>query len=77
LLWANTFSPFGMNRQKRILRMKYKPFLTTFSPLANKNMSEDYTKDGELLGATAKDELWSGVEAFVFAEDSNSLSIHL
>ena len=39
-------------------------------------MSEDYTKDGELLGATAKDELWSGVEAFVFAEDSNSLSIY-
>jgi hypothetical protein len=52
-------------------------------------MSEDYTKvgvlllwthalspkDGELLGATAKDEL--RVEAFVFAEDSNSLSIHL
>jgi hypothetical protein len=26
-------------------------------------MSEDYTKDGELLGATAKDDLWSGVEA--------------
>jgi hypothetical protein len=26
-------------------------------------MSEDYTKAGELLGATAKDELWSGVEA--------------
>ena len=25
-------------------------------------MSEDYTKDEELLGATAKDELWSGVE---------------
>jgi hypothetical protein len=40
-------------------------------------MSEDYTKDEELVGATAKDELWSGVEAFVFAEDSNSLSIHL
>jgi hypothetical protein len=40
-------------------------------------MSEDYTKDGELPGATAKDELWSGVEAFVFAKDSNSLSIHL
>jgi hypothetical protein len=34
LLWANTFSPFGMNRQKRILRVKYKPF--SFSPpLAN------------------------------------------
>jgi hypothetical protein len=40
-------------------------------------MSEDYTKDGELLGATEKDELWRGVEAFVFAEDSNFLSIHL
>jgi hypothetical protein len=40
-------------------------------------MSEDYTKVGELLGATAKDKLWSGVEAFVFAEDSNFLSIHL
>jgi hypothetical protein len=23
-------------------------------------MSEDYTKVGEMLGATAKDELWSG-----------------
>jgi hypothetical protein len=40
-------------------------------------MSEDYSKVGELLGASTKDELWSGVEAFVFAEDSNSLSIHL
>ena len=54
-------------------------------------MSEDYTKDGVLLlwtqalspkdgelpGVTAKDELRSGVEAFVFAEDSNSLSIYL
>ena len=40
-------------------------------------MSEDYTIVGELLRATAKYELWSGVEAFVFAEDSNSLSIHL
>jgi hypothetical protein len=40
-------------------------------------MSEDYTKDEDMLGATAKDELWSGVEAFVFAEDSISLSIYL
>jgi hypothetical protein len=40
-------------------------------------MSEDYTKVGELLGATAKDESWSGVEAFVVAKDSISLSIHL
>jgi hypothetical protein len=57
--------------------VKYKPFLTTFSPFGERNISEDYTKVGEMLGATAKDELWSGVEAFVFAEDSNSLSIHL
>jgi hypothetical protein len=39
-------------------------------------MSEDYTKDGVLLGVMAKDEL-RGVEAFVFAEDFNFLSIHL
>jgi hypothetical protein len=38
-------------------------------------MSEDYTKDEELLGATAKG-VWSGVEAFVFAEDFKSLSIY-
>jgi hypothetical protein len=57
--------------------VKYKPFQNTFSSFGKENMSEDYTKVGELLGATAKDELWSGVEAFFFAEDSNSLSIHL
>jgi hypothetical protein len=56
--------------------VKYKPFLTTFSPFGKENMSEDYTKVGELLGATTKDELWSGVEAFVFTEDSKSLSIY-
>jgi hypothetical protein len=55
--------------------VKYKPF-NYFVPFSKQNMSEDYTKVGELLGATAKDELWSGVEAFVFAEDSNSLSIY-
>jgi hypothetical protein len=54
--------------------VKYKPSLTTFSPFGKQNMSEDYTKDEEMLGVSAKDELWSGVEAFVFAEDSNSLS---
>jgi hypothetical protein len=57
--------------------VKYKPFQNTFSSFGKENMSEDYTKVGELLGATAKDELWSGVEAIFFAEDSNSLSIHL
>jgi hypothetical protein len=30
LLWANTFSPFGMNGQKQILRVKYKPFPNYF-----------------------------------------------
>jgi hypothetical protein len=57
--------------------VKYKPLQTTVPRFGKQNMSEDYTKVGELLGATAEDELWSGVEAFVFAEDSNSLSIHL
>jgi hypothetical protein len=55
--------------------VKYKPFVTTFSPFGEQNMSEDDTKDGELLGATTII-WWSGVEAFVFAEDSNSLSIY-
>jgi hypothetical protein len=32
LLWAHTFSPFGMNRQKQILRVKYKPFPSYFLP---------------------------------------------
>jgi hypothetical protein len=53
------------------------PFITTLSSFGKRHMSEDSTKVGELLGATAKDESWSGVEAFVFAEDSSSLSIHL
>jgi hypothetical protein len=36
LLWANTFSPFGMNRQKRILlSVKYEPLLLS-PPLVNK-----------------------------------------
>jgi hypothetical protein len=66
------------------------PFLNYFLSFGKENMSEDYTKDGVLLlwtqalspkdgelpGATAKDELRSG-SPFVFAEDSNSLSIHL
>jgi hypothetical protein len=41
-------------------------------------MSEDYTKVGERRGVMANDEKfrWSGVEAYVFAEDSNSLSIY-
>jgi hypothetical protein len=39
LLWANTLSPFGINRQKwRHLRA-----LITFSPMVQMNMSEDYT----------------------------------
>jgi hypothetical protein len=36
LLWAHALSPFGINRQKRILEWNTSPFLTTFSPLANK-----------------------------------------
>jgi hypothetical protein len=36
LLWANTFSPFGMNRQKRILEWNISPFKILSPPLANK-----------------------------------------
>jgi hypothetical protein len=36
LLWANTFSPFGMNRQNGYFEWNISPFLTTFSPLASK-----------------------------------------
>jgi hypothetical protein len=36
LLWANTFSPFGINRQKRRL---CEPFLLS-PPLVQVNMSE-------------------------------------
>jgi hypothetical protein len=36
--------------------VKYKPFVTDFSPFGEQNMSEDYTKVGEWLGATVKDE---------------------
>jgi hypothetical protein len=32
LLWANTFSPFGMNRQKWILVSEIKALVITFSP---------------------------------------------
>jgi hypothetical protein len=42
LLWAHTFSPFGMNRQKRILESEIQA-LFTFSQWQT-NMSEDYTK---------------------------------
>jgi hypothetical protein len=55
LLWANTFSPFGMNRQKRILEWNISPLLTTFSLFGKQNMSEDYTKVGEQRGVMAKD----------------------
>jgi hypothetical protein len=39
-------------------------------------MSEDYTKVGERSDDEGWVIWWSGVEAFVFAEDSNSLSIY-
>jgi hypothetical protein len=43
LLWANTFSPFGMNRQKRILVSEIQALL--LSPNDKQiNMSGDYTK---------------------------------
>jgi hypothetical protein len=48
LLWANTFSPFGMNRQKRILcEWNISPFYF-LPPFGKQYMSEDYTKFGEM-----------------------------
>jgi hypothetical protein len=54
LLWAHTFSPFGMNRQKQILEWDISPFITIFSPLANKTYEwrlyqrrRDARSDGE------------------------------
>jgi hypothetical protein len=43
LLWAHTFSPFGMNRQKQILVNEIQALF--LSPNGKQiNMSEDYTK---------------------------------
>jgi hypothetical protein len=36
LLWANTFSPFGMNRQKRIFVSEILALFIFSPPLANK-----------------------------------------
>jgi hypothetical protein len=75
LLWANTFSPFGMNRQKWILWVKYKPLELLSPPLVKDIWVKIITK---LESCSKRRRRMSyGVEAFVFAEDSNSLSIHL
>jgi hypothetical protein len=44
LLWANTFSPFGMNRQKRILVSEIEALVKLSPPLANNIQVKDYTK---------------------------------
>jgi hypothetical protein len=54
LLWANTFSPFGMNRRKRILWVKYKPLLLLCPLWQIKHMSEDYTNVGEMAWSDGK-----------------------
>jgi hypothetical protein len=55
LLWANTLSPFGMNRQKRILcEWNISPFKVS-PPLSNNIWVKDYTKVGERCGVTAKE----------------------
>ena len=77
LLWANTFSPFGMNRQKRILEWNIIPF-NYFLPFWL--IIYEWRLYQRRRAARSDDEgwviWWSGVEAFVFAEDSNSLSIY-
>jgi hypothetical protein len=51
------------------------PLLTTFSPLANKTWVKIIPQTESCLERRRR--MSYGVEAFVFAEDSNSLSIHL
>jgi hypothetical protein len=77
LLWANTFSPFGMNRKNGYFEWNISPFMNYFLPLwQTNNMSEDYTK--RRRDARSDDEgwvmEWSG--SLVFAQDSFSLSIY-
>jgi hypothetical protein len=77
LLWANTFSPFGMNRQNGYLWVKYEPFFKLSPPLANNIWVKDYTKvesDAEWRRSVNNMMEWSG--SLVFAEDSISLSIY-
>jgi hypothetical protein len=63
LLWANTFSPFGMNRQKQILWVKYKPFSLSL-PLAN-NIWVKIIPNWRALWSDGEGWIirWSGVEA--------------
>jgi hypothetical protein len=51
------------------------PFVTTFSPLANKMWVKIIPKTESC--SERRRRMSYGVEAFVFAEDSNSLSIYL
>ena len=70
LLWANTFSPFGMNRQKTdTCEWNISPFVT-FSPYGKQYMSEDYTKLESIVEWRRRmNNLmeWSG--SLVFAEE--------
>jgi hypothetical protein len=69
--------PFWHKSPKRMFEWNISPFMNYYLPLWQIIWVKIIPKDGVMLGATAKEEWWSGVEAFVFAEDSNSLSIHL
>ena len=77
LLWANTFSPFGMNRQKRILEWNISP-CNYFLPLWRTKYEWRLYQRWRVARSDSEGWViwWSGVEAFVFAEDSNSLSIY-
>jgi hypothetical protein len=77
LLWANTFSPFGMNRQKRILVSEIWALFKLYPPLANKIWVKDDTKvesEAECRRRINITMEWSG--SLVFTEDSISLSIY-
>jgi hypothetical protein len=74
LLWANTFSPFGMNRQKNgVIRA----LLATFSPFGQNDRSEDYTKvESDAERWRRMNNRWSGVEALSSPKSPFPLSIY-
>jgi hypothetical protein len=72
LLWAHALSPFGINRQKT---ESLEP-LKLLSPPLVKDIGVKIIPKTESCPERRR-RMSYGVEAFVFAEDSNSLSIYL
>jgi hypothetical protein len=73
-LWANTLSPFCINRQKT---ETLEPLELLSPPMVNNIRVKIIQKlESGVERRRRMNNRWSGVEAFVFAEDTNSLSIY-